>query len=106
MVSSLRYPSSRHTFLEAEIDRCEANLPPLREFILPGGSAAAAQLHAARGVCRRAERQLVELIQAEPLRPELLRYINRLSDLLFVLARTTNQANRIPDVTWKQRPTK
>jgi cob(I)alamin adenosyltransferase len=90
--------------LEAEIDRCDANLQPLREFILPGGSAAAAQLHVARGACRRAERRLVELAAAEPLRGELIRFLNRLSDLLFVLARVTNQANRIADVTWKQRP--
>jgi cob(I)alamin adenosyltransferase len=90
--------------LEAEIDRCDANLQPLREFILPGGAAAAAQLHVARGACRRAERRLVALAAAEPLRGELIRYLNRLSDLLFVLARVTNQANRIADVTWKQRP--
>jgi cob(I)alamin adenosyltransferase len=92
--------------LEAEIDRADAALPPLREFILPGGSAAAAQLHVVRGVCRRAERRLVELAQSEPVRGELIRYINRLSDLLFVLARVTNQANRVPDVTWKQRARK
>jgi cob(I)alamin adenosyltransferase len=91
------------SMLEAEIDRFETSLPPLREFILPGGSAAAAHLHAARGVCRRAERRLVELARTESLRPQLLRYVNRLSDLLFVLARHTNQANRVPDVTWKQR---
>jgi cob(I)alamin adenosyltransferase len=90
--------------LEAEIDRHDANLQPLREFILPGGSAAAAQLHFARNVCRRAERRLVELSTIEPLRGELIRYLNRLSDLLFVLARATNQANRVADVTWKQRP--
>ncbi len=90
--------------LEAEIDRHDAKLQPLREFILPGGSAAASQLHVARGVCRRAERRLVELTDAEPLRGELIRYVNRLSDLLFVLARATNQANRVSDVTWKQRP--
>jgi cob(I)alamin adenosyltransferase len=89
--------------LEAEIDRCDATLEPLREFILPGGSAAAAQLHVARGVCRRAERRLVELANVEHVSGELIRYVNRLSDLLFVLARVANQANRIPDVTWKQR---
>ena len=88
--------------LEAEIDRCDAELAPLRAFILPGGSPAAAQLHLARCVCRRAERRLVELAAAEPVRGELLRYVNRLSDLLFVLARVVNQVNRVPDVTWEQ----
>jgi cob(I)alamin adenosyltransferase len=89
--------------LETAIDHYDATLPPLREFILPGGSAAASQLHVARGVCRRAERRLVELASTDPIRGELLRFVNRLSDLLFVLARVTNQANRIPDVTWQQR---
>ncbi len=89
--------------LESEIDRYDAGLEPLRTFILPGGSAAAAQLHFARCVCRRAERRLVELAASEPVRGELLRYVNRLSDLLFVLARATNQANRVPDVKWEQR---
>ena len=88
--------------LEAEIDRCEAGLEPLRAFILPGGAAAAAQLHMARCICRRAERRLVELAALEPVRGELLRYVNRLSDLLFVLARVVNKANRLPDVVWEQ----
>jgi cob(I)alamin adenosyltransferase len=88
--------------LEAAIDRCEAGLDPLRAFILPGGAAAAAQLHMARCISRRAERRLVELAAAETVRGELVRYLNRLSDLLFVLARVVNKANRIPDVIWKQ----
>jgi cob(I)alamin adenosyltransferase len=87
--------------LEAEIDRYEQELEPLRQFILPGGAAAAAHLHLARCICRRAERRLVQLAGAEPLRGELVRYINRLSDLLFVLARFVNKANRLADVTWK-----
>jgi cob(I)alamin adenosyltransferase len=87
--------------LEAEIDRCERELAPLRQFILPGGAAAAAQLHLARCICRRAERRLVELAGAEPVRGELIRYMNRLSDLLFVLARYVNKANRVGDVTWQ-----
>jgi len=87
--------------LETEIDRWDAGLEPLRKFILPGGSAAAAQLHLARCVCRRAERRLVELAATEPVRGELVRYVNRLSDLLFVLARATNVANRVADVTWE-----
>ena len=87
--------------LESEIDHWDAGLEPLRKFILPGGSAAAAQLHLARCVCRRAERRLVELAATEPVRGELVRYVNRLSDLLFVLARATNVANRVADVTWE-----
>jgi len=89
--------------LESAIDRWDATLQPLQKFILPGGSAAAAQLHLARCVSRRAERRLVELAAAEPLRGELVRYVNRLSDLLFVLARAANVANRVADVTWEQR---
>ena len=89
--------------LESLIDRHEAQLEPLRVFILPGGSPAAAQLHVARCDCRRCERRLVELAAAEPLRGEVLRYINRLSDLLFVLARAVNRANGVPDVVWEQR---
>jgi cob(I)alamin adenosyltransferase len=90
------------TELEAEIDRYDAQLAPLRAFILPGGSPAAAQLHLARCVCRRAERRLVELAAAEPVRGELLRFVNRLSDLLFVLARFANRISRVPDVIWEQ----
>jgi cob(I)alamin adenosyltransferase len=88
--------------LESQIDRLEASLEPLRAFILPGGSPAAAQLHLARCVCRRAERRLVALAAAEPIRGEAMRYLNRLSDLLFVLARAANQACGEPDVVWQQ----
>jgi cob(I)alamin adenosyltransferase len=88
--------------LEAEIDRYEAMLDPLRAFILPGGCAAAAQLHLARCICRRAERRIVALAGVESIRGELLRYANRLSDLLFVLARAVNQANRVADVMWEK----
>ena len=88
--------------LETAIDHYEAQLEPLREFILPGGVPAAAQLHLARCVCRRAERRLVQLMSDEPVRGELLRYLNRLSDLLFVLARAVNRANGAPDVTWQR----
>jgi cob(I)alamin adenosyltransferase len=88
--------------LETAIDGQDANLAPLRAFILPGGSPAAAHLHVARCVCRRAERRLVEFAAAQPVRGEMLRYVNRLGDLLFVLARAVNQANRVPDVRWEQ----
>ena len=88
--------------LEAAIDRWESELAPLNEFILPGGSAAAAQVHFARGVCRRAEREMVALAAVGPLRGEALRYINRLSDALFVLARTLNRLAGEPDVVWRR----
>lgn len=88
------------TGLEEVIDRYENQLPPLREFILPGGAAAAAQMHFARSVCRRAERRLVTLMDCEPVRGELLRYLNRLSDLMFVAARLVNQAEGVADVKW------
>jgi cob(I)alamin adenosyltransferase len=88
--------------LEREIDQYDAMVEPLRVFILPGGTAAAAQLHVARCVCRRAERRLVELMASESVPGELLRYLNRLSDLLFVLARVVNKANGLADVAWQR----
>ena len=87
--------------LEQEIDRFEDRLPPLRQFVLPGGTPGAAALHHARTVARRAEREIVQLTALEPLNPELLKYVNRLSDLLFVLARAANLAARRPDVVWR-----
>ena len=89
--------------LEVAIDRLELELPPLRTFILPGGCAAAAHLHLARCIVRRAERRLVQLAAAETIREEVLRYLNRLSDLLFVMSRAVNKANRVADVIWEQR---
>jgi cob(I)alamin adenosyltransferase len=93
---------SHVALLEAAIDRFDAELEPLREFILPGGVPVAAQLHLARCICRRAERRLISLMSHEPVRGELLRYLNRLSDLLFVLARAVNRANGLPDITWQR----
>ena len=87
--------------LEAQIDAYNENLTPLKEFILPGGSKAAAYCHLARTVCRRAERKLVELHRKENLSPLSLQYLNRLSDLLFVMCRIINQAAGVPDVMWK-----
>jgi cob(I)alamin adenosyltransferase len=87
--------------LEAEIDALEKDLPPLKAFILPSGSPAAAALHLARCVCRRAERELVTLAEQEPVRPLVLQYVNRLSDLLFVMARTANSEAHVEDVEWK-----
>lgn len=92
--------------LEATIDAYDERLPPLKAFILPGGVRAAALLHVARTVCRRAERRLVSLMAAEPndtapISAELIVYLNRLSDLLFVLARLVNQTAGQPDVPWR-----
>lgn len=89
--------------LEAAIDELERDLAPLRTFILPGGSAEAALLHLARATCRRAERKLVALAEVETMRPELLRYVNRLSDLLFVMARHANFRAKVDDVPWQGR---
>ncbi len=86
--------------LEQAIDAREAELPALRAFILPGGSPSGALLHLARTVCRRAERALVALEREQPLEPQLLVYLNRLSDLLFVLARHVNQQAGQPEHTW------
>ena len=86
--------------LEQAIDRCEAQLPPLKSFVMPGGSRAAAYLHLARTVCRRAERRLVALGEHERVRPEALRFLNRLSDALFVFARFANHRAGISDVPW------
>ena len=87
------------------IDRAETELPPLRTFVLPGGSPMACDLHLARTVCRRAERHVVALQATDPVRPEVLRYLNRLSDLLFVLARFATRRAGIPDVPWVGRGT-
>jgi len=86
--------------LEGDIDRFEGVLPPLRAFILPGGTPAAAALHVARTVVRRAERDIVALAAQAPVNPHLLAFVNRLSDLLFVLARAANHAAKQADVTW------
>jgi cob(I)alamin adenosyltransferase len=86
--------------LEWLIDDAEAGLPPLQTFVLPGGSGGGAALHLARTVCRRAERAVLSL---PDIRPDLLIYLNRLSDLLFVLARKANLEAGVPDVPWQGR---
>jgi len=88
--------------LEALIDRLEAGLTPLKTFILPGGSPSAATLHVARTVCRRAERAAVRLAgsEGESVEPASIRYLNRLSDLLFVMARHENARLGVEDVAW------
>lgn len=86
--------------LEQEIDRLEAELPPIRKFILPGGTELAARLHMARTVARRAERRIVALHVREHVRPVILQYMNRLSDLLFMKARAANAAAGVEDITY------
>jgi cob(I)alamin adenosyltransferase len=92
------------TELEDLLDRLNADLAPLKEFILPGGTRAAALCHLARTVCRRAERRVYSLSCREPVSPVTLKYLNRLSDLLFVLARALNRASGTPDVLWQPAP--
>lgn len=86
--------------LEQLIDKCDEELPALMNFILPGGTKAGATLHLARTMCRRAERRLVALIEQDPVNPEILRYINRLADLLFSLARLENYRRGVEEVRW------
>ncbi|HET7688517.1 MAG TPA: cob(I)yrinic acid a,c-diamide adenosyltransferase, partial [Candidatus Macondimonas sp.] len=87
--------------LESWLDQLNADLAPLKEFILPGGTSGAAWAHLARTVCRRAERRTFTLARNEPVNPETLRYLNRLSDLLFVLARAVNRHAGAGDVLWQ-----
>jgi cob(I)alamin adenosyltransferase len=87
--------------LERAIDKYEEGPPALTSFVLPGGSESAARFHLARCVCRRAERSLVALGAEDALRGELFRYVNRLSDLLFVLARYANHQAGVQDIPWK-----
>ena len=97
---ALRIVQSQVARLEREIDEMNGSLPPLTSFILPGGSPAVSALHLARGVVRRAERAAVALNESEPLNPPLLAYLNRLSDHLFVAARSV-AAQEGGDVLWK-----
>ncbi len=89
--------------LESAIDALQEDLAPLTNFVLPGGAPAAAHLHVARTVCRRAERKLVSLARDEAVGGHTLRYLNRLSDLLFVMARWENREKGVDDVTWDAR---
>ena len=90
------------TALEALTDTLDAALPPLETFILPSGSQAGALLHLCRTICRRAEREVVRLGHTEPVNPEITRYLNRLSDLLFALARYVNHAEGHPETPWRK----
>lgn len=88
-------------WMERTMDAIDAEVPPLHKFVLPGGDPGAAQLHVARTVCRRAERRLLTLTDREVLRPEVIQYVNRLSDLLFMLARLVNHRSGTPEPTWE-----
>jgi cob(I)alamin adenosyltransferase len=98
--AALRVTAAQVKRLEDEIDTMNAKLAPLASFVLPGGSAAAAYLHLARAVVRRAERLMVRLARAEPVNPEAVKYANRLSDHLFVMARHAND-DGAGDVLWR-----
>ena len=90
------------TRLEKLMDSCQKDLPPLKEFILPGGGKISSLLHQARTICRRAERTCVRLGREEPLDPALVRFLNRLSDALFVLARWMGQQHDEPEFLWER----
>ena len=92
------------TGLEKVLDELNSGLPPLKDFVLPGGTPGAAACHLARAVCRRAERRVITLQQREPVNPESVRYLNRLSDLLFVMSRVLCRLDGGTEVIWKPRP--
>jgi cob(I)alamin adenosyltransferase len=92
------------TRLEKLIDKCQKDLTPLKEFILPGGGKIPSLLHQARTICRRAERLCVRLGREEPLDPSLVRFLNRLSDTLFVLARWMAKQQNQPEFLWQREP--
>ncbi len=95
-----RIDEAHVTALESRIDRFDADLQPLKRFILPGGTPAGASLHSARTVCRRAERRIVEASTSTPINDQAVVYLNRLSDLFFVLARWANRQAGVREDTW------
>jgi cob(I)alamin adenosyltransferase len=99
---SNRVTSEMTFYLEKEIDRLEEKLSPITYFILPGGDLIASQVHLARAICRRAETNIVNLSEVDKINNHCLIYMNRLSDLLFVIARTINKRKKISDVAWKK----
>ena len=96
-----RITGAEVTRLETEMDAMNADLPPLRSFVLPGGGRLNAELHVCRTVCRRAERSLVSLARVESIPPEALHYLNRLSDALFVWSRWASRATGSPETLWE-----
>ncbi len=101
--SKLRFYKTRARRLETAIDKMEGELPVLKNFIVPGGSKLASNLHYARTLVRRAERKVVELSKTEPVNPQILIYINRLSDFLFMLARKVNYNLGETEVVWSEK---
>lgn len=97
-----KQPDKKIQAMERLIDEYDARLDKLRTFVLPTGSWGASLLHLSRAVCRRAERAVVRLAQDEPVNPDILRYLNRLSDLLFVMARYANKAVRKKEALWQK----
>ena len=98
--AKFKLPAERITALENAIDNFETELPPLRQFILSGGGQAGAMLHVARTVCRRAERRVVSLSEKVEVSPDLIVYLNRLSDFLFVIARVINHRQGKQEIPW------
>jgi cob(I)alamin adenosyltransferase len=96
-----RITSSEIAQLEAEIDRMNADLAPLRSFVLPGGSRLNTELHVCRTICRRAERSAVSLAREEEIPPEVIQYLNRLSDAFFVWSRWANHVLGVPEILWE-----
>jgi cob(I)alamin adenosyltransferase len=101
--SELKFYKTRTNQLEGEIDRMEEKLPPLKNFIIPGGSKVAARLQFARSLSRRAERRVVALGTIEVVKPQILAFLNRLSDYFFVLSRMTNNKLGFEDKVWKKK---
>ncbi|MCE2401915.1 cob(I)yrinic acid a,c-diamide adenosyltransferase [Candidatus Poribacteria bacterium] len=99
--TEMRISADFTTEMEKVIDTLSEELPPLTNFILPGGCQAGSVLHVARAVCRRSERCVVRLTRETDVNPEIIRSLNRLSDLLFVLARVVNHRSQIPEPIWK-----
>lgn len=99
---SMRVTSEMILFLEKQIDKIEEKLSPITYFILPGGDTLASYLHLSRTICRRAETNIVGLAESEPVNNECIVYMNRLSDLLFVMARIVNKRKKIKDIAWKK----
>lgn len=98
------FPAERVAYLDTQIEAAVAEVPPLAEFVLPAGEPAAAQLHVARCVARRAERRCVSLAREEEVSPQVVPYLNRLSDALFVFARLVNHRSGRGDVLWAKTP--
>jgi cob(I)alamin adenosyltransferase len=94
--------AARVSWLEAQVEHFNESLPPLKEFVLPGGNAAAAACHVARAICRRAERRCCALARSEPVAAAALQYLNRLSDLLFVMARALARSHGEREPQWQR----